>query len=215
MSEAPRPAAGAGTIKVGDLTVNRLGFGAMRVAGPDIWGEPKDRAAMRRLLLRAFELGHDFFDTADSYGPDVSEILIAEALHPYPKGLVIATKGGLTRPSRHRWDENGRPEHLRRAVEGSLRRLRVERSARPAPSGYQGRNAMHALSQAASTPSDSRLPMLYSFCTETIVVMRRATSSWRASTLEMPRCRILPARCSSASAPTESAYGTFGSGAWN
>lgn len=127
MSEAPRPAAGAGTIKVGDLTVNRLGFGAMRVAGPDIWGEPKDRAAMRRLLLRAFELGHDFFDTADSYGPDVSEILIAEALHPYPKGLVIATKGGLTRPSRHRWDENGRPEHLRRAVEGSLRRLRVER----------------------------------------------------------------------------------------
>jgi aryl-alcohol dehydrogenase-like predicted oxidoreductase len=126
MSEAP-PAAGAGTIKVGDLTVNRLGFGAMRVTGPDIWGEPKDRAAMRKLLVRAFELGHDFFDTADSYGPDVSEILIAEALHPYPKGLVIATKGGLTRPSRHRWDEDGRPGHLRRAVEGSLVRLRVER----------------------------------------------------------------------------------------
>jgi aryl-alcohol dehydrogenase-like predicted oxidoreductase len=82
---------------------------------------------MRRLLLRAFELGHTFFDTADSYGPDVSEILIAEALHPYPRDLIIATKGGLTRPSRHRWDENGRPEHLRRAVEGSLKRLRVER----------------------------------------------------------------------------------------
>jgi aryl-alcohol dehydrogenase-like predicted oxidoreductase len=99
----------------------------MRVAGPDIWGEPKDRAAMRELLVRAFELGHNFFDTADSYGPDVSEILIAEALHPYPKELVIGTKGGLIRPSRHRWDENGRPEHLRRAVDGSLKRLRLER----------------------------------------------------------------------------------------
>jgi len=127
MSEAPRPAAEAGQITVGDLTVNRLGFGAMRVAGPDIWGEPKDRAAMRKLLLRAFELGHNFLDTADSYGPDVSELIIAEALHPYPQGLVIATKGGLTRPSRHRWDEDGRPEHLRRAVDGSLKRLRVER----------------------------------------------------------------------------------------
>src|SRR5687768_13715531 len=112
MTEAIRPAAAAGTIRLGDLTVNRLGFGAMRVAGPDIWGEPKDRAAMRKLLKRAFELGHDLFDTADSYGPDVSETLIAEAMHPYPKGLVIATKGGLVRPSRHRWDENGRPEHL-------------------------------------------------------------------------------------------------------
>jgi hypothetical protein len=125
MSQAIKTAAAAGTIRLGDLNVNRLGFGAMRVAGPDIWGEPKDRAAMRKLLKRAFELGHDFFDTADSYGPDVSETLIAEALHPYPKDLVIATKGGLTRPSRHRWDENGRPEHLRRAVDGSLRRLRV------------------------------------------------------------------------------------------
>jgi len=122
-----QPAAAAGTLRLGDLTVNRLAFGAMRVAGPDIWGEPKDRAAMRRLLARAFELGHNFFDTADSYGPDVSEILIAEALHPYPKDFVIGTKGGLTRPSRHRWDENGRPEHLRRAVDGSLRKLRVDR----------------------------------------------------------------------------------------
>ncbi|MGH8649819.1 MAG: aldo/keto reductase, partial [Burkholderiales bacterium] len=121
MDPATRPAAAAGTLKLGDLTVNRLAFGAMRVAGPDIWGEPKDRAAMRRLLVRAFELGHHFFDTADSYGPDVSETLIAEALHPYPAGLVIGTKGGLTRPSRHRWDENGRPDHLRRAVEGSLK----------------------------------------------------------------------------------------------
>jgi len=127
MDQATPPAAAAGTLRLGDLTVNRLAFGAMRVAGPDIWGEPKDRAAMRKLLLRAFELGHNFFDTADSYGPDVSEILIAEALHPYPKELVIGTKGGLTRPSRHRWDENGRPEHLRRAVDGSLKRLRLER----------------------------------------------------------------------------------------
>jgi len=127
MDQATLPAAAAGALKLGDLTVNRLAFGAMRVAGPDIWGEPKDRAAMRKLLARAVELGHNFFDTADSYGPDVSEILIAEALHPYPKDLVIGTKGGLTRPSRYRWDENGRPEHLRRAVEGSLRRLRLER----------------------------------------------------------------------------------------
>ena len=82
---------------------------------------------MNRLLLRAFELGHNFFDTADSYGPNVSEIIIAEALHPYPKGLVIATKGGLVRPSRHRWDEDGRPEHLRQALDGSLKRLRLER----------------------------------------------------------------------------------------
>jgi pyridoxine 4-dehydrogenase len=127
MNDTSRPAAAAGTIRLGDLTVNRYGFGAMRVAGADIWGEPKDPAAMRKLLARAFELGHSFIDTADSYGPDVSENLIAAALHPYPKELVIATKGGLTRPSRHRWDENGRPEHLRRALDGSLQRLRLER----------------------------------------------------------------------------------------
>jgi aryl-alcohol dehydrogenase-like predicted oxidoreductase len=127
MDHATQPAAAAGTIKLGELTVNRMGFGAMRVAGPDIWGEPEDRAAMRRLLARAFELGHTFFDTADSYGPGVSENLIAEALHPYPQGLVIGTKGGLTRPRRHSWDEDGRPEHLRRALDGSLKRLRLER----------------------------------------------------------------------------------------
>ena len=127
MSEANRPAAAAGTLRLGDLTVNRMAFGAMRVAGPDIWGEPKDRAGMRKLLVRALELGHNFFDTADSYGPDVSEILIAEALHPYPRELVIGTKGGLVRPSRQRWDEDGRLEHLRRAVDGSLKRLRLER----------------------------------------------------------------------------------------
>ena len=121
------PAAAAGTLRLGDLAVNRIGFGAMRVAGPDVWGDPKDRPAMRRLLARAFELGHNFIDTADSYGPEVSENLIAEALHPYPAGLVIGTKGGLVRPSRHRWDENARPEHLCRAIDGSLKRLRLER----------------------------------------------------------------------------------------
>jgi aryl-alcohol dehydrogenase-like predicted oxidoreductase len=127
MNETAKPAAAAGTIRVGDLTVNRLGFGAMRVAGAYVWGMPHDKADMRKLLARAYELGHNFFDTADSYGPDVSEILIAEALHPYPKDLVIATKGGLTRPSRHRWDHCARPDHLRQALEGSLRKLRLER----------------------------------------------------------------------------------------
>jgi aryl-alcohol dehydrogenase-like predicted oxidoreductase len=115
------------TITVGDLKVNRLGFGAMRVCGPQVWGPPKDRPTALKVLRRAYELGCNFFDTADSYGPHVDEELIAEALHPYPKDLVIATKGGLVRPSAPRWDENGRPEHLRQAIEGSLKRLRVER----------------------------------------------------------------------------------------
>ena len=114
-------------MKVGDLTVNRLGYGAMRVCGPSVWGPPKDRAHALRMLRRAYELGCNFFDTADSYGPHVDEELIAEALHPYPKDLVIATKGGLTRPGPQRWDEDGRPEHLRRALEGSLKRLKLER----------------------------------------------------------------------------------------
>ena len=127
MNDTPQSATTAGTLRLGDLTVNRLGFGAMRVAGPDIWGDPKDRPAMRRLLVRAFELDHTFFDTADSYGPNVSETIIADALHPYPAGLVIGTKGGLVRPTRHRWDEDGRPEHLRRALDGSLKRLKLER----------------------------------------------------------------------------------------
>lgn len=122
-----KPAAAAGTLRLGELTVNRMAFGAMRVAGPDIWGEPQNRAAMKKLLVRAYDLGHNFFDTADSYGPDVSEILIAEALHPYPKDLVIGTKGGFTRPSRHRWEECGRPDHLRRALDGSLKKLKRDR----------------------------------------------------------------------------------------
>jgi aryl-alcohol dehydrogenase-like predicted oxidoreductase len=122
-----KPVAVAGPITLGDLTVNRLGFGAMRVCGPQIWGEPKNRAGALAVLRRAYELGHDFFDTADSYGPHVSEILIAEALHPYPHDLVIATKGGLVRPRASAWDACGTPEHLTRALHGSLKRLKLER----------------------------------------------------------------------------------------
>jgi aryl-alcohol dehydrogenase-like predicted oxidoreductase len=114
------------TVALGDLTVNRMGFGAMRVCGPDVWGPPEDRAAAHQVLRRAIELGVNFLDTADSYGPYVDEELIAEALHPYPKGLVIGTKGGLLRPNRHAWDPNGRPGHLRSAVDGSLKRLKLE-----------------------------------------------------------------------------------------
>ena len=111
----------------GDLTVNRLGFGAMRITGEGIWGWPPDRTNALKLLRRATEQGVDLIDTADAYGPDTSELLIAEALHPYPKGLVIATKGGLTRPGPGEWVPNCRPEHLKQAVEGSLKRLRLAR----------------------------------------------------------------------------------------
>ena len=111
----------------GDLTVNRLGFGAMRITGDGIWGEPKDHDESIRVLRRAIDLGVNFIDTADAYGPEVSERLIAEALHPYPKDLVIATKGGLTRQGPNRWLPVGRPEYLVQCVEMSLRRLKVER----------------------------------------------------------------------------------------
>jgi pyridoxine 4-dehydrogenase len=114
-------------MKIGDLEVNRLGFGAMRVCGPQVWGPPTDKARALAVLRRAYALGHNFFDTADSYGPEVDENLIAEALHPYPKDLVIGTKGGLLRPSPPQWVPDGRPVHLRRALEGSLKRLRLER----------------------------------------------------------------------------------------
>jgi pyridoxine 4-dehydrogenase len=121
-------AAEAGTIDVGgDLTVNRLGFGAMRITGQGIWGEPPDLGQARAAIKRAVELGVNFIDTADSYGPYVSETLIAETLYPYPDDLVIATKAGLIRPGPGRWDTDGRPEHLREALDGSLARLRVER----------------------------------------------------------------------------------------
>ncbi len=120
------PAAAAGTITLGgDLTVNRMGYGAMRLTGPGIWGDPADRAAAGRVLHRALDLGVNFIDTADAYGPETNERLIAEYLHPYPAGLVIATKGGLLRPGPGRFEADGRPEHLRAACEASLKRLRL------------------------------------------------------------------------------------------
>jgi len=115
-----------GTFSLGGLKVHRIGFGAMRITGEGIWGPPKDPAAAVALLRRVVELGIDFIDTADSYGPEVSESLIAEALHPYPEGLVIATKGGLTRSGPSEWAPVGRPEYLTQCVEMSLRRLRVD-----------------------------------------------------------------------------------------
>ncbi len=122
------PAALAGTIVIGgELTVNRLGFGAMRLTGAGIWGEPADPAEAKRVLRRALELGVNFIDTADAYGPSVSERLIAEALYPYPHGLVIATKGGMLRDGPGQWRPDGRPEHVRAACEGSLARLRLDR----------------------------------------------------------------------------------------
>jgi pyridoxine 4-dehydrogenase len=121
-------AANAGEFLIGnDLRVTRLGYGSMRITGDGIWGEPKNRAEAIRVLRSAIELGINFIDTADSYGPGVSEEIIAEALHPYPANLVIATKGGFERPGPNRWVENGKPEHLRSACEGSLRRLRLDR----------------------------------------------------------------------------------------
>jgi pyridoxine 4-dehydrogenase len=121
-----RVASGAGTVTLGDATVNRMGFGAMRITGRGVWGAPADREECKRVVRRAVELGVNFIDTADAYGPFVSEELIAEALFPYPDDLVVATKAGFSRPGPNRWDPDGRPEHIREAVEGSLRRLRLD-----------------------------------------------------------------------------------------
>ena len=120
-------ASAAGQVHLGDLTVNRLGYGAMRITGPGVWGPPKDKDASIKTLRRAVELGVNFIDTADSYGPNVSEEIIAEALRPYPKGLVIATKGGWERVGPGQWIHNASPKHLEEAVEGSLKRLKLER----------------------------------------------------------------------------------------
>src|SRR5450432_138096 len=122
------PAAYSGQFVIGaDLEINRLGFGAMRITGSGVWGEPKDRKEAVRVLRRAVELGINFIDTADSYGPGVSEEIIAEALHPYAAGLIIATKAGFDRQGPNQWSENGKPAHLRTACEGSLKRLKLER----------------------------------------------------------------------------------------
>src|SRR6202789_137678 len=125
---SPVNAKASGTFVIGgDLTVNRLGYGAMRITGDGIWGEPKDRENAKKVLRRAVELGVNFIDTADSYGPVVSEPLIGEALAPYAKGVVIATKGGLTRQGSNQWLPVGRPEYLIQQVDMSLRRLKLER----------------------------------------------------------------------------------------
>ena len=128
MSDSTTNAAASGTFSLGgDLPVNRLGYGAMRITGNGIWGEPKDPAVAKAVLRKCVDLGVNFIDTADSYGPEVSERLIGEALHPYPDGMVIATKGGLTRQGPNKWLPVGRPEYLRQQVEMSLRRLKVDR----------------------------------------------------------------------------------------
>src|ERR1022692_4065789 len=128
MNKKELSASQAGKVLLGkEISVNRLGFGAMRLTGEGIWGPPKDRASAVAVLRRAVELGVQFIDTADSYGPNVSEELIAEALFPYPAGVVIATKGGWNRPGPNQWTHDATPEHLRKAVEGSLKRLRLER----------------------------------------------------------------------------------------
>jgi pyridoxine 4-dehydrogenase len=128
VGDVPAQASDSGTLTLGgDLAVRRLGFGAMRITGSGIWGEPPDQEASRAVLRRAIQLGVNLIDTADSYGPDVSERLISEALYPYPDDLVIATKGGLTRTGPGAWPPDGRREHLREACEGSLRRLRLDR----------------------------------------------------------------------------------------
>lgn len=125
-TNANTPAAAAGTFRLGDITVNRMGYGAMRITGHGIWGPPKDPENALAVLRRVVELGVNLIDTADAYGPHINEEQIAEALYPYPEGLLIATKGGMTRSGPNQWRNDGRPEHLRQACEGSLRRLKVE-----------------------------------------------------------------------------------------
>jgi aryl-alcohol dehydrogenase-like predicted oxidoreductase len=177
-SHLPAQAAGAITLG-GDLTVNRMGFGAMRLTGRGIWGPPRDHGEAIRVLRRAVELGVDFIDTANSYGPHVSEELIAEALHPYPDGLVIATKGGLERPGPDRWTPNGRPEVLRRELQGSLRRLKLDRIDL-----YQ----LHRID--SKVPADEQFAVLREFQREGLV---RHVGLSEVSTAEIDAARkVLP-----------------------
>src|SRR6266496_2448281 len=155
------PAARSGTFKIGgDLPVHRLGFGAMRITGKGIWGEPQDHDEAIAVLRRAVELGITLIDTADSYGPEVSERLIAEALHPYPEDLVIATKGGLLRAGPDQWEPDGRPEHLRAALEGSLKpQAGADRPVPAAPHrshGVRGRPARDAQGPASRGEDPAR-----------------------------------------------------------
>src|SRR4030088_895668 len=197
-------AGAAGTITLGDLTVNRMGYGAMRLTGQGIWGGPRDPEEARRVLRRAVELDVNFIDTADSYGPEVSERLIAEALRPYPAGLVIATKGGLLRDGPDRWRADGRPGHLRKALEGSLRRLGLDRIDvyqfhRPDPAvpfqesvgelvrlKDEGKIRHIGLSNVDAEQLDQALAM-----TEIVSVQNRYNLSDRASERVLDKCNSL------------------------
>jgi len=197
-------ASAAGTITLGDLTVNRIGYGAMRLTGHGIWGEPRDPDEARRVLRRAIELDVNFIDTADSYGPEVSERLIAETLRPYPASLVIATKGGLLRDGPDVWRPDGRPSHLRQALEGSLKRLGLERIDlyqfhRPDPEvPYQesvgelvrlkdeGKIRHIGVSNVNEEQLDQALAL-----TEIVSVQNRYNLSDRASEAVLNRCELL------------------------
>jgi pyridoxine 4-dehydrogenase len=197
-------ASAAGTITLGDMSVNRMGYGAMRLTGEGIWGEPRDPEEARRVLRRALELDVNFIDTADSYGPEVSERLIAETLRPYPAGLVIATKGGLLRDGPDLWRPDGRPGHLRQALEGSLKRLGLERIDlyqfhRPDPKvPYQesvgelvrmkdeGKIRHIGVSNVTDEQLDQALAL-----TEIVSVQNRYNLSDRASEGVLNRCELL------------------------
>jgi aryl-alcohol dehydrogenase-like predicted oxidoreductase len=194
----------AGAITLGDLTVNRMGYGAMRLTGPGIWGEPRDPEEARRVLRLAVQLDVNFIDTADSYGPEVSERLIAKALRPYPDDLVIATKGGLLRDGPDVWRPDGRPSHLRAALEGSLRRLGLERIDlyqfhRPDPAvpyresvgelvrlRQEGKIRHIGVSNVNEAQLDEALSM-----TEIVAVQNRYNLTDRASESVLKRCQAL------------------------
>jgi pyridoxine 4-dehydrogenase len=192
-------AAAAGTLNLGgEVTVNRLGFGAMRLTGPGIWGPPKDREAAIAVLRRAVELEVNFIDTADSYGPAVSEELIAEALHHYPKGFVIATKGGWNRPGPGQWTHDSSPKHLREAIEGSLKRLRLD-----CIELYQLHTPDPAISFDASIDTLAQLKAAGKIHFIGLSNVTESTSSARVELRKLFPCRIATA-CSTANGNTSS-----------